>query len=92
MAVILFSGGMNYMDTNTMSNNIQVFHNQEFGKLEVLMIDGKPYFPATECAKILGYSNTKDAIREQIPKIYAHIDGTLTVHVGVHIASSPSRI
>jgi len=26
------------------------------------MIDGKPYFPATECAKILGYKNPHDAI------------------------------
>ncbi len=27
-----------------------------------MMIDGKPYFPATTCAKILGYSNPRKAI------------------------------
>jgi len=43
-------------------SNVQVFENSEFGKLEVIEIDGKPYFPATECAKVLGYANTKDAI------------------------------
>jgi len=43
-------------------SNVQVFENSEFGKLEVIEIDGKPYFPATECAKALGYANTKDAI------------------------------
>ena len=45
-----------------MQNKIQVFNNPEFGELEILMIDGKPYFPASECAKVLGYTNTKDAI------------------------------
>ena len=45
-----------------MQNTIQVFESQEFGELGVLMIDGKPYFPASECAKILGYANPKAAI------------------------------
>jgi prophage antirepressor-like protein len=45
-----------------MHNNIQVFDNPEFGQLEILMIDGKPYFPATECAELLGYSTPRHAI------------------------------
>ena len=45
-----------------MTNQIQKFHNQEFGQLEILMLDGKPYFPATACAKVLGYKNPHDAI------------------------------
>ena len=45
-----------------MQNNIQVFENAEFGKLEVLMIEDKPYFPATECAETLGYSRARDAV------------------------------
>lgn len=44
-------------------NNLQTFSNSEFGALEVLEIDGKPYFPATACAKMLGYSNPRDAIK-----------------------------
>lgn len=43
-------------------NHIQKFHNKEFGSLDILMIDDKPYFPATECAKVLGYKNPHDAI------------------------------
>jgi prophage antirepressor-like protein len=31
---------------------MQVFENQEFGQLGVLMLDNKPYFPASDCAKI----------------------------------------
>ena len=45
-----------------MESKIQVFSNKEFGDLEVLMIDDKPYFPAKECATILGYSNQRKAV------------------------------
>jgi len=45
-----------------MQNQVQVFQSEEFGKVAVLMIAGKPYFPATESAKILGYKNPRDAI------------------------------
>lgn len=45
-----------------MQTQMQIFEHDEFGKLEVLMIDGKPYFPATECATILGYSRPHNAI------------------------------
>ena len=44
------------------SNLIRNFHNREFGSLDVLMIGDKPYFPATECAKILGYAKPHDAV------------------------------
>jgi len=44
-----------------MQNQIQ-FHSAEFGALDILMISDKPYFPATECAKALGYRNPRKAI------------------------------
>ncbi|MDR1820835.1 MAG: phage antirepressor KilAC domain-containing protein [Oscillospiraceae bacterium] len=43
-------------------NQIQQFHSAEFGSIDVLLIDGKPYFPATECAKTLGYAKPENAI------------------------------
>ena len=46
-----------------MQNAIQVFENVEFGSLGVLMIDGKPLFPASDCAKSLGYKDTISAIK-----------------------------
>ncbi|MCL2866827.1 MAG: phage antirepressor KilAC domain-containing protein [Clostridia bacterium] len=46
------------------SNQIQQIHNDEFGSLDILMIDGKPYFPATECALVLGYKNPHKAIAD----------------------------
>ena len=45
-----------------MQNNIQIFENENFGQIEVLMIDGKPHFPASECARILGYANPNAAV------------------------------
>ena len=45
-----------------MKNQLQVFENEEFGKLEILMIEDKPHFPATECATVLGYSKPHDAV------------------------------
>ena len=44
-------------------NQIRQFQNEEFGSLEILMIDGKPYFPATACASVLGYKDPAKAIR-----------------------------
>lgn len=45
-------------------NELKVFQNSEFGELGVMMIDGKEYFPATQCAKILGYSDPFKAIKQ----------------------------
>ena len=44
---------------NTMA---KIFQNSEFGVIEIITIDGKEYFPATDCAKMLGYSNPHDAV------------------------------
>lgn len=45
-------------------NELKVFENSEFGELGVLIIDGKEYFPATACAKTLGYKRPADAISQ----------------------------
>lgn len=46
-------------------NELKVFSNSEFGELGVMLIDGKEYFPATQCAVLLGYKNPQEAIREK---------------------------
>ena len=43
---------------------MEICRNDEFGELGVMIIDGKEYFPATQCAKILGYSNPQKAVRD----------------------------
>ena len=61
-----------------MKNELTVFENEKFGKLEVLVENGKEYFPATEIAKILGYSNPQKAIRD-----HCREDGCTIRSVGV---------
>ncbi len=34
-------------------NELKVFSSTEFGELGVMLIDGKEYFPATQCATLL---------------------------------------
>ena len=46
-------------------NDLKVFSNTEFGELGVMVIDGNEYFPATQCAKLLGYKNPQEAVREK---------------------------
>lgn len=41
---------------------LQIFRHPDFGEMGLIEIDGKPYFPATACAKMLGYKRPADAI------------------------------
>lgn len=43
---------------------LKICRNDEFGELGVMIIDGKEYFPAVQCARILGYSNPHKAVRD----------------------------
>ncbi|HBE9908531.1 TPA: phage antirepressor KilAC domain-containing protein [Clostridioides difficile] len=45
-------------------NNLQIFEKMEFGQIRMVEVDGKPYFVATDIAKALGYSNTRDAVKK----------------------------
>jgi anti-repressor protein len=45
-----------------MENEIKTFTNTEFGELNILVENDKPLFPASECAKILGYAIPRKAI------------------------------
>ena len=66
------------MEDKRKRNELTVFENEKFGKLEVLVENGKEYFPATEIAKILGYSNPQKAIRD-----HCREDGCTIRSVGV---------
>ena len=45
-----------------MNNEIQLFHNDEFGEIRTVMIDGVPWFVAKDVASILGYAKPQNAI------------------------------
>lgn len=40
----------------------KVFKCSDFGTLEVIVIDNKEYFPATACARMLGYEHPQNAV------------------------------
>ena len=50
--------------TKVKENNIEVFENPLFGMIRTLEIDGKPYFVASDVAKVLGYTNSSKAIKD----------------------------
>lgn len=60
-------------------NDLRVFQNTEFGEIEVVVIEGKEYFPATQCARLLGYVEPQSAIRQ-----HCKADGCVK-HTGVSI-------
>lgn len=47
---------------------LQIFDNEEFGKVRAMTIDGHPYFVGKDVAEILGYSNTRDALAKHVDK------------------------
>lgn len=49
-------------------NEMQTFNNDEFGTIRSLIIDGEPWFVGKDIAKVLGYSDTDQALRK-------HVDG-----------------
>ena len=49
-----------------MNNEIQLFHNDEFGDIRTVMIDGIPWFAGKDVAMILRYSNPQKAIRDHV--------------------------
>lgn len=47
-------------------NEVQVFTNDEFGKVRTVMIDGEPWFAGRDVAVALGYVDTSDAIKRHV--------------------------
>jgi len=55
----------------------KVFNNEEFGKLTVVKTDGELWFVGKEVATILGYSNTRQALKRHVDeedKVVAKLD------------------
>ncbi len=60
-----------------MENMIQIFENEEFGKVRTVMKDGEPWFVGKDVAEILGYANTRDALTK-------HADTEDKADVAIH--------
>lgn len=47
-----------------MSNEMQVFNNNQFGKIRAITRDGEPWFVAVDVCNALSISNSRDAVRK----------------------------
>lgn len=50
----------------SLSENIKIFNNAEFGEIRVMLIDDDPWFVGKDIAAALGYVNTKDALAKHV--------------------------
>ena len=48
------------------SNQIQQFHNEEFGNIRVIEIDGQPWFVGRDVSEALGYGNGSRDINRHV--------------------------
>lgn len=50
----------------SLSENIKIFNNAEFGEIRVMLIDDGPWFVGKDIAVALGYNNPQKAIRDHV--------------------------
>ena len=57
----------NKTENNIINNGqLQVFQNEAFGQMRVIVKDGEPWFAGKDVAEALGYNNTKKALIDHI--------------------------
>lgn len=49
-----------------MNSKIQLFQNEEFGRIRAVEIDGQPWFVGKDVAEALGYSNSRKALGDHV--------------------------
>lgn len=49
-----------------MTNELEIFKNEEFGEIRTVIIDGEPWFVGKDIATALGYGNTNDALKKHV--------------------------
>ena len=49
-----------------MENNVQIFNNEEFGKIRIININDEPWFVGKDVAEALGYSNASKAVMTHV--------------------------
>lgn len=47
-------------------NELKIFENSEFGKIQVIERNGEPWFIGKEIATVLGYKNANDALIKHV--------------------------
>ena len=47
-------------------DNLQIFKNEEFGQVRVMLINNEPYFVGKDVAEILGYADSSSAVSKNV--------------------------
>ncbi len=64
-----------------MNNQLQIFENEECGKVRVLELDGQPWFVGKDVTDILGYGNgSRDINGMWMPRIAGTTNGTSEIN------------
>jgi len=53
---------------NNMTNELEIFKNEEFGEIRTVTIDGNPWFVGKDITTALGYSNASKALNDHVDK------------------------
>ena len=56
-------------------NEIEIFQNPDFGKIETIIIENNPYFKAVDVCKCLGYAKSNNAIKRHVHRDDALLRG-----------------
>ena len=51
---------------NSSGSALEIFKNDQFGSVRVVLVDGEPWFAGNDIASILDYSVPKNAIRDNV--------------------------
>lgn len=69
-----------------MGNEIRVFDNEQFGKVQTVCIDGEPWFVGKDVAAILGYERTTKAVVEHVEEEDRKmVDGKTQSYFGIEL-------
>ena len=49
-----------------MENKIEIFKNDRFGNIRIILLNDEPWFVGKDIAVILGYSNPQKAVRDHV--------------------------
>lgn len=49
-----------------MTNELEIFKNEEFGEIRTVTINGEPWFVGKDIATALGYEDTVNALKKHV--------------------------
>ena len=67
-------------ERNIMENKIEIFKNDRFGNIRIILLNDEPWFVGKDIAVILGYSNPQKAVRDHVDHEDRTVNESFTVN------------